>query len=371
MNVFLFILFIISTLILLCYYLCFFKKFINYHKAYQSNSFPPVSILICAKNEAKNLEKFLPLIYQQDYPEFEVVLINDRSVDETHDIMRSYKRKYPKQTIITNIPHSKDKRLAQNKKYALTMGIKAARNNHLLFTDADCQPLSKQWVKLMSTQLNKDKQIVLGYGKYQKQKSWLNKLIRYETMQTALQYFSYAIKGIPYMGTGRNLAYTKELFMKNNGFYKHLDVMSGDDDLFVNEVATNTNTAICLKPESFTESIPKSKWSDYIYQKRRHITTAKFYQSKHKKLLGLYSLSLLFFWFTSIYLLISNFLFGWVFTLFILRILVSWYIQYKSARKLQEKDLVLFYPFLEIFLLLFQILIFVINLFKKPSHWTN
>ena len=367
-----FFLFIGFVLLQLCYYVCVFSKFAFYRVGDKKvDKFPAVSVIICAKDEAENLKTFLPSIYSQEYDNFEVVLINDRSLDHTDEVMESYAEKYAGKTKLVNVAMSNNNRFIGNKKYALTLGIKAAKYNHLLFTDADCKPVSKNWIHSMSQSFDSKTKLVLGYGKYSRLKhSFLNMLIRFETLQTALQYFSYALKGMPYMGVGRNLAYTKELFMNNNGFYEHLDILSGDDDLFVNQVADEENTGICIDKDSFTVSNPKTTWAAFIHQKRRHISTSSHYKWKHKFLLALYYFSLIGFWATSIWLFIK--LFNWkiVLALFLIRWIVWWIINYKTARKLDESGLVLFLPVLELALISFQFLIFVMNLIKKPKYWT-
>jgi glycosyltransferase involved in cell wall biosynthesis len=366
-------LFIVFSISLLVYYLGIFRLFTTYkfNKKHKTKNLP-VSVIICSKDEADNLKQFLPDIYAQDYPDFEVVLIDDRSIYDTFEIIQNFKEQYPDKTKIVKVNFSDDSRLQANKKYALTLGIKAASHNQLIFTDADCKPASKQWLQKIASKFSQNKQLILGYGAYQKTpKSFLNKVIRFETVQTALQYFSYALKGMPYMGVGRNLAYTKDLFMNNNGFYTHLDIMSGDDDLFVNEVANQQNTEICVTPDTFTISNPKKTWKEYLYQKRRHISTAKYYKTKHKLLLAWYYISLLGFWITGIVLLINKFLWPCVLGMFIARLFTAWYINYKTNEKLQEKDLSLWFPVLEIYLLFLQLYIYVRNLFKKPDYWTT
>lgn len=365
-------LFIVFSISLLVYYVAIFRLFVTYKPKNTKNINTPVSVIICSKDEANNLKQFLPAIYTQDYPDFEVVLIDDRSIDNTFDIIQKFKDRYPYKTKIVKVNTSEDRRLQANKKYALTLGIKAASHNHLIFTDADCKPASNQWLQRMALKFTQKKQLILAYGAYQKiPKSFLNKVIRFETVQTALQYFSYALKGMPYMGVGRNLAYTKDLFMNNNGFYTHLDIMSGDDDLFVNEMANQQNTEICVNPDTFTISNPKKTWKAYLYQKRRHISTAKYYKTKHKLLLAWYYISLLGFWITGIVLLINKFLWPWVLGIFIARLFTAWYINYKTNEKLQEKDLSLWFPVLEIYLLFLQLYIYLRNLFKNPDYWTT
>jgi len=260
----------------------------------------PISVLICAKNEAENLKLFLPSIINQDYTKFEIVLINDASHDSTLEVMESFAQKHNNIKIV-NVKNIEA--FWGNKKYALTLGIKAATNDYLLFTDADCKPLSNYWIKEMASYFTKDNSIVLGYGAYNKIKnSFLNKLIRYETLLTAVQYFSFAKLGMPFMGVGRNLAYHRSEFFKANGFIKHIDVRSGDDDLFINEVANTKNTSICYSKESFTISKPKITFGAWFRQKRRHVSTANRYQFKHKALLALFYVSQFLFWTLSIIL---------------------------------------------------------------------
>ncbi len=366
--------FIFFTFIQFLYYLLIFNKLVFYKNKFSSGNKDekiPVSIIICAQDESENLKAFLPKIYEQNYPDFQIVLVDDRSIDDTFDVMQSFKDKYPNQTYVVHIENSNDRRFVGNKKYALTMGIKGAKYEHLLFTDADCEPASKDWISIIASRFASKKQLVLGYGKYQNiQNSFLNKIIRYETLQTALQYFSYALKGIPYMGVGRNLAYTKKLFMDNNGFYSHLDILSGDDDLFVNEVATPENTAICIEPAAFTLSKPKTSWKEFIHQKRRHIATADHYKWKHRILLATYYAGLIGFYALAILLLIKQLHWQIVMALVVARFLYWFFINYKTMQKLDEKGLILYLPVLEVTLLLFQFYIFILNLFKKPTDWT-
>ncbi|MDC9721535.1 MAG: glycosyltransferase [Urechidicola sp.] len=359
--------FIASTIIQLCYYLFIFSRFSSFKTTKKEYSDIPISVLICARNESENLKQFLPKIIQQNYPDFEIVLINDCSYDDSLEVMESFKEKYPSKIKIVNVVETKS---GGSKKYALSLGIKASTQEHLLFTDADCTPNSDNWIRGMSQQFTANKSIVLGYGAYRSIKnSWLNKLIRFETLMTALQYFSYANIGLPYMGVGRNLAYTKSLFFDTNGFENHLHLKSGDDDLFVNQNATKENCALSLHPNSFTISKPKTTFKDWGNQKRRHVSTANYYKPIHQFLLGLYYGSQLLFWILA--LLLVSFGFQWkiVLGLFLVRIAIQYIILSKTSKKLNEKGLVLWTPFLEIFLVLTQMFIFIKNLVSKPTHW--
>ena len=362
----LFYTFLFVTIIQLYFYGFVFSKFANAKPQKLSTKHIPVSVIICSKNEAKNLNEFLPYILEQDYPNFEVVLINDASTDNTLEIIEDFQKRYNNVKIV-NVENNES--FWGNKKYALTLGIKASSHDFLLFTDADCKPVSKLWVSEMVSNFDKNTSVILGYGAYAKHKTFLNKLIRFETLMTALQYFSYAKIGIPYMGVGRNLAYKKTLFFKVNGFIDHLDIHSGDDDLFVNQVANRNNTKICFSFNSFTKSLPKTSFKNWIRQKRRHISTVKHYKWIHKIKLGSFYLSQLLFWGLSISLLI--FLFQWqiVVSLISLRLIIQYYVLWKSSKKLNEQDMILLLPILELFLILTQLFIFNYNIFSKPKHW--
>lgn len=366
---YLFIAFIVIFCIQFIYYIFIFGSFSFSKKKPTKNNFNlPVSVIICAKNEAKNLTEILPVFVTQNYKNFELVLINDRSRDQTLKVMERFKKDSSISIKIVDV--AVNEQFWGSKKYALTLGIKAASYEHLLFTDADCIPVSENWISEMVSNFSNEHQIVLGFGAYKKiKKSWLNKLIRFESLLTAIQYFSYAKIGIPYMGVGRNLAYTKTTFFKVNGFANHMHVKSGDDDLFINQVATKQNTAISYSQDSITESFPKTTFKDWIQQKRRHISTASLYKPVHKFLLGLFFSSQLLFWILGI--IVLSFLYNWqiVAGLIFTRILFLYLVIGYSAKKLNERDLILFIPFFEIFLILIQMFIFIKNMISKPAHW--
>ena len=363
----LFFIFIVIVSIQIVYYLSFLFSFSIKRSETRLKKHIPISVIICAKNEAENLIENLPFILNQDYSNYEVVLINDSSSDDTLKVMEQFKADH------NNIKIVDVKTIEAfwgNKKYALTLGIKASINDFLVFTDADCKPNSKYWLAHMSSKFSNQKAIVLGYGAYAKKKfSLLNKLIRFETVMTALQYFSYASLGLPYMGVGRNMAYRKELFFNNNGFNGHMAIKSGDDDLFVNEVADSKNTEICISKESFTISQPKNSFKDWVLQKRRHVSTAKLYKTKHQLLLGTFYISQLLFWVLSILLLLLCYDWKWIVGFIILRFIIQLVSFGFTAKKLDDINLIFFAPFLELFLITTQLSIFIANLIATPKHW--
>ncbi len=221
----------------------------------------------------------------------------------------------------------------------------------------------------MSFQFSEKKSIVLGYGKYESIKySFLNLLVRYETLLTAIQSFSYAKLGSPYMAVGRNLAYTKSEFFRVKGFINHMKIRSGDDDLFIRDAGTSSNTTIAIDADSYTISKAPTSFNQWFRQKRRHISTSSHYKTKHKFFLGLFFLSKV------LTLVLAPFLF-FISQEFLVLYLITGYfltnciVTGLSAKKLNETQVVYFLPFLEIFLVLFQFAIFIVNTFSKPTHW--
>lgn len=325
----------------------------------------PVSVLVCAKNEAENLKKHIPLWLDQQYPDFELVLINDASTDGTQEVMEHFAAEDPRIKIVTV---ENNEAFWGSKKYALTLGIKKAQHKRMLFTDADCYPASTSWISEMASHFSIEKQLILGYGAYKKTRGLLNAVIRFETVMTAMQYFSYAKIGIPYMGVGRNLGYTTNLYYENDGFMSHIKIPSGDDDLFVNEVATKGNTALCYQPNAFTYSIPKKTWNQWRHQKKRHSSTAKFYKTHHKILLALYYIFNLSFWLVAVMGLCFA---DWktILAMILFRFIFQYLVVGMAAKKLKEAGLIIFLPLLDLFLVCLQFSIFISRSRLKHAHW--
>lgn len=356
----------ISLLIQLYYFLRFYSL-LAFGKQKQEKNYPgPVSIVMCAKNEAENLHKHLHLFFEQDYPEFEVVVVNDCSYDESEDILEEFQKKVSNLHVV-NLKEEEIKE--HDKKLALTLGIKGAKHNLLLLTDADCVPANNQWLRTMVSNFGQEKEIVLGYGAYKKQKGWLNKLIRYDAFFGALQFLSFAKGKRPYMGIGRNLAYTKDLFFRHKGFASQYHIQSGDDDLFINKVGKPGNIAVELRPESFTYSEPKKSYSSWINQKRRHLTTAKHYKSGDKIRLGLYVVSQYLFFISFAALAFSSLDLYLLLGIFVFRLLLQLIIFGKAMEKLHETDLLFFSPIFELALLGIYPILHSSNLFVSKHKW--
>lgn len=368
--------FIAVAAIQVFYYLFFYSRLAFYKMkkpADHDHPTPALSVIICARDEEHSLERNLPVVLQQHYqnshqePQYEVVVVNDNSEDGTLFTLKHLKPGYPHFRYIDLQQSAKG---IPGKKYPLTIGIRSAIHETLVLTDADCRPASTYWLKQMAGGFKNGKEIVLGYGAYEYQPGLLNKVIRFETFFSALQYLSFALAGIPYMGVGRNLAYKKELFFKHKGFLSHRHLPSGDDDLFINAAANKKNTTVVIHPQAITYSIPKTDWSAWFRQKARHLSTGKHYKLKHRFLLGLFSATQFLYYplfivalFYKPFLFVTLILFGF-------RLLLQAVIWSLGLKKLNEKDLFWYCFPLEIFMMLYY-LIFAPALFLKPKKRWN
>ncbi len=360
-----FLIFALSAVVQISYYLWFFMAVLSYrHPSGDNAEKKPVSVIICARNEAENLKKFLPSVLQQNYPEYEVIVVNDCSEDNTYDVLGSLLPEYPHLKISTI---SKDPCFTHNKKFAQFIGIKAASNDILLFTDADCEAVSSDWIDLMVSHFTGDIRIVLGYGGYMDKKGILNKYIRYDAFMIALQYFGMAIRGIPYMGVGRNLAYSRSLFFEKNGFEGHTHIISGDDDLFVNSNATKFNTSVEFRHPAHTRSVPCRTFESWIKQKKRHFTTAPYYKTMHKFLIGMEPMFRMLYYITFMILIISLFLWQVTVTIFGLSLTTRLLILIQAQKKLNEKSIAGYSLIFDIFSPVINSVIFLSNTITRSG----
>ncbi len=326
----------------------------------------PVTIIICARNEVENLRRNLPLILQQDYPNYEVIVANDNSWDGTSELLAELSEQYPH---LREVKYVENERYPKGKKFVLTLAIKAAKYELLLLTDADCEPASNQWLQLMQQPYTPDKHLVLGYSPYRRDAGMLNRFVRFETFYTGMQYLSYALAKMPYMGVGRNLSYRKSLFFAYKGFASHNHLLSGDDDLFVNETANASNTAIEIHPEAFTITEAKKTWPEFWQQKSRHLSTGKVYKKKFKYWLGIFSVTHILTYAITIPLLCFEATRWYALSAFGIRMIFQYSIFGPIMKKLQCFSLwwgLLFFDFLYMF---YYLILGVKTLFVKNKKW--
>ena len=325
------------------YYLHYFSAIIAENRKRKRNNFsayksptPPVSVIICARNEEDNLREFLPKVLEQDYPYFEVIVVNDASEDNTSQVLDDFAKLYPR-LYVTNIPN--DINIISRKKLAVTVGVKAAKNELLLMTDADCYPASKDWIRSMVSNVTDGIEFVVGYGDYITERSIVNRLITYDTLFIAMQYMGFALRGKPYMAVGRNFLYRKSTFYKYKGFAGHLHIVSGDDDLLINKAGNATNTAVATRAESKTMSVAEPTMAKWLLQKSRHLTSSRLYtKSSRRRIGGEVASRALFYLLVVCGLAYADlYVSAFVLSLFVLRFAMQAVVINKTAKRLQSR----------------------------------
>lgn len=358
---------LISILIIvqLYYLLLIFTKLLGYRPE-DARAFVPVSLIICAKNEVQNLKNFLPFFLKQDYPNYQVIVVNDGSWDGTAEYLQSIESQFSNLKIVTIKEQEKYK---TGKKFALTLGIKAASHEHLIFTDADCEPSGNTWLQNLMRHYQPHTQILIGYAPYKNEGGFLNSIIRFDTAHNAILYLSRAVAGKAFMGVGRNLGYTKTIFFDNKGFASHQHLLSGDDDLFVNEVATRSNTSVVINEDSFTYSIPKKTWASWLQQKTRHVSVARHYKARDQRLISIYHVT------HALLLLIATALMLFHFQSLIVAcclagyLLLRWSIMTACLYKLKEQNLAWMLPLFDVIFIFISPIIYIRSRFYKNTRW--
>lgn len=335
------ILFLIQVL----YYLCLYNRIharnrsVKREETHFTQELPPISVIICAREESENLRRNLTAVLEQDYPKFEVIVINDGDTDESEDYLTLLEERYP-HLYHSFVPGSS--RYISRKKLAITLGIKASKYDWLVLTNANCQPQSDQWLRLMARNFTSSTQVVLGYSGYERGKGWLHKRVAFDNLFTSLRYLGFALAGAPYMGIGRNIAYRKELFYRQKGFSAHLTLQRGDDDLFINQVANADNTRVETDVKATMRMQPVLRTKDWREEKIGYTSTARYYRGLQRWLAGLETLTRLAFYGTWLAALVIGILhFHWLaaviaFLFFLLRFTIQAIIINCTVKELEE-----------------------------------
>lgn len=333
----------------------------------KAEEIPGVSVVISAKNELENLKKLVPLLLKQQYGTYEIILVDDKSSDETYDYAIELDQSETNFKLV-RIDSTPDH--INNKKYALTIGIRATKYDHIILTDADCFPESEMWLSEMSRGFISDKKkFVIGYSQYYKEKGLLNYFIKYETLLTAVQYIGIGLLGNPYMGVGRNMGYRKSFFLENNGFGKYREVVGGDDDLLVNHYAKRKNSSFVLSQQATMYSKPKTKLSDFVMQKTRHLSVGKHYRTTDKLVLGFLFLSKTLFWGSFIVAIMAVFQTYFVlagFSLVMVSLLTALLV---LKKKTGDKSSIWMLPILDLIFIFYYISTGLKVLFTKKVQW--
>lgn len=328
-------------LIQLFFYFSYYKTPYTYAKKMdresraEAVSKPRVTVIIASENEGNELAKNLPFILEQDYEDFEVVVVNNGSTDETDEVLNSLKLRYP-HLYYTYLPYSTDDESFNKRKLALTLGIKAAKGDVLLFTEPYSKPVSKNWISSVIREISEEKDVVLGYAYYRKTKKLFNSLARFDNHFFSMQYLSMAIKKKIFTGTYKNIAFKKSLFFENKGFASFLNVENGED-VFINQIITKDNTAVAISQDSFVE-ISLESFSLWKQIKKSYSLAKKYFKGKATSLFAFEVLTRYFFYIAIIALIVYGAVVGqWAVLgiavfLFLFRLIVQLVIFNKSAK---------------------------------------
>lgn len=282
------IIFIVSFIIQSIFFFGIYNKLLSFRKLNEKSKEDPVSVIICTRNEAENLKRYLPAILNQDYPEFEVIVVNDGSSDETEDVLAEFKTQYPR-LYVTGIEGKPG--YVSGKKVAQTLGVKAAHFEQIVFTNPDCEPLSPYWLRHMQSNFLQRTDIVIGYGGFKSRKGLLNKLIRTDSVYNYMQLMSFALKEMPFTALTKNLAYRKSQFFEKKGFASSHHISSGDEDYFVIKNSNRYNTVVELDKDSHTMSEPFTSWRKWLRAKRINYSNRKIYSKKPGRFIKLEAMS--------------------------------------------------------------------------------
>ena len=368
-------LFVLSLVVQLCIHWIRFSRLAFSKKRPQEkfdSELEPVSVVVCARDAYHHLVELIPALLSQDYPQFEVVVVNDCSDDETEEYLKDLERH---ETRVKPVQLRQHLNFFNGKKYPLSLGIKSASYDLMVLTDPDCRPTSNQWLRSMVGCYEPGTEMVLGYAPTEKTGGLLNQLVRFNAVQRALIYLSAALAGRPFMGVGKNLSYRQRLFFKAKGFTSHYGVPEGDDDLFVSQVAKKKNTAVQLDPDNTVTCASPSSFGTWARQQRRRYSTIRMHRHGPRAFAVAHYWSQLLFYvcFISLFFLAPAFTlatdlpyivyyYPTLATLFLLRYISQLFIYRGACRRLGERGLL---PGLIIWDFLFAFLTPVLRISRK------
>lgn len=358
----------VVLLVQLIYYFCIFGKLIFNKKkttltmTVADEDLPPVSVVIATKNEEYYLKDKLAFFLEQDYPEFEVIVVNDASTDESEYILKAFSKIYPNLKVV-NIVENVNK--FRGKKFPISLGIKSAKYEHLVLSCADCEPCGFNWLRNIASHFDSKHEIVLGFGSFAKRKGIFNALLQYDNVTTAMNYIGLAQSGQAYRGDCKNIAYTKELFYSVGGFTKHYNITLGEDDIFVKDIATSKNVTVAMEPESFVSSSSKRTFKDWKGEKKNRIATFKQYKSSTKFLLNLLPITTFLFYAIVITLAALSFPYQYLILALLLKFIPQTIIYFKACKRLETKRISIFAPLFEIYFLFFNAKLRIASIFTK------
>ena len=337
------------------------------HEEVKASDLPSVSVVIIAHNEAEYLKESLPYLLEQDYPNYEVVVVDYTSHDDTSFVLRLCAENYSN---LKPISFPEDVNMFRGKKYPLSIGIKSAKNDVILLTDPDCVPKDYNWIREMMCGYMRGASMVLGYGLVKQEKGLLNALQQYDNMAFNASYLGMALMGHPYTGSGHNLSYKRDFFFGRGGFISHYSIPDGADDLFVNQNATRSNTAVVLQRNAAVMVDSRPTFAMWHLERLHRHATRRYYGWGDKLMLAAYPLAQVLFWVSLILLLLGG-IFPWQVLLGVVGVKLAWHIVsfYFLCKRFEVKTIAFFAPLFEIYFLFANTILFFFTLRKKNIRW--
>jgi glycosyltransferase involved in cell wall biosynthesis len=353
------------TLVQLIYFWLLFGRLAFYKKTFEETDEKPVSVVIIANNQYRDVNENLAAFLEQAHRRYEVVLVVDNSEDGTMELMDEFTKKYPHLRIVEL---TQSLNWFSGRKFPLSLGIKSAYSDLILLTDITCRPANEKWITEMTAAMQPGREIVLGYSSW-RTKSKINKWLRFTAFYDALLYLSMALSGIPFKGIGRNLSYTRELFYRNKGFSAHYTILAGDDELFVNNTATSKNVSVQISPGSRINQVRPYSFRRWLASERDRLSIRRYFKAGHRLLIEIYNVSLFLFYGLLTALLILKAPWVSVAAVFALRFISQLILFGLVQKRLHEKNLLLLTPFFEIFLMFIDFFIRLRLLFSRKRKW--
>ncbi len=349
----------LCLLVLMIYHILIFRLSRNKLLPETKAEIQGVSVIIAVKNGTQQISQNLSEILHQEYPSFELIIVDDHSDPVERKELEEFISDWPRVKLLTSE--------GKGKKNALWTGILNSKFDFILCTDADCTPVSRNWINSM-VQCSHGRDTVIGYSPYQKLTGWLNYIIRFETVMTGIQYLSWTMKGKPYMAVGRNILYPKSLLIANDPFSHIRDIPYGDDDLGIQAISDKSEIRVCLDEKSFVISDPTTSWTQWLKQKHRHMSAGHYYKPGLWWQPGLYGIALIGHWSLIVFIIGSLTWWNWI-PVFAIGLLIRWFNYIQWTQKLGAKDTVAVYPLLEIIYTVYLAVMGTLTIVAKKQTW--
>jgi glycosyltransferase involved in cell wall biosynthesis len=367
----------VCTLVLGVYYFRLLKLKPEKHYSDLSDQ-RPISVVIATRNEHDQVRQNLPFFLDQNYANFEVVVVIDDSDKDLVYIMNEFEKRYSNLKIVS---FDWARNFFVSRKFAESVGIKSATHDRILLSHISTRPASPEWISQMSNTLSDNKKIVIGYYTLASKTSLLNAFVRFDTFFYTLRYLRAAISGNPFTADSRNLAFDRSLFHETKTVARFYNVNTGDEDMFVNKAATADNTTIEIHPNAFVKGQEAINFGDWFSKKIRHRVLLREFKAANRLGLAIHD------WFMALFYLVLFAIFGCSFLpttsifdvplellmiaggIVLLKLLAQWIVFKRIMSRFKERGFLLLIPVFDLMkLILLPVLLFV-GLFTKRITW--